>query len=168
MEGYENLRKARELDPQRPGIDGLLAVAEDSLGRTADAHADYSKALAKDPQNSVLLNNLAFLLAEAGGNLDEALQLAQRGLQKEPDDAHLWDTTAWIYIKKSQAQAAASILEKLIRKYPDNSAYHYHYGLALLAKGDKTQARRELQIASRKHPTQNQQNQIQVALQRAS
>jgi predicted Zn-dependent protease len=138
------------------------------MGRTAEATTDYHRALAKDPQNTVLLNNLAFLLAEAGRNLDEALQLAQRGLQKEPDDAHLWDTTAWIYIKQSQTQAAASILEKLIQKYPENSVYHYHYALALLAKGDRVQARRELQTALRKHPTQNQQNQIQVALERAS
>lgn len=164
---YETLAKVRELKPQYPGIDALVAAAEESLGHTADAQADYRKALAKDPENTFLMNNLAFSLSETGGNLDEAIQLAQKGLHKQPEDAHLTDTLACIYVKKNQAQIAAPMLEKLTQKYPDNVAYHYHFGLALLGKGNKAQARSELETALHMHPTQSQQKQIHQALQQA-
>ena len=44
--------------------------------------AHFESALKIQPDNPAALNNIAFYLAENGGNLDEALRLAQRAIQK--------------------------------------------------------------------------------------
>ena len=45
-------------------------------------------------------NNLAFLYADEGGNLDLALQLAQTAKQHLPNSAEVDDTLGWVYYKK--------------------------------------------------------------------
>jgi predicted Zn-dependent protease len=50
------------------------------------------------------------------------------------------------------------IFGNLSRKYPESGTFHYHYGAALLAKGDKSKAKQELQDAlAKKMPTADRQ-----------
>jgi tetratricopeptide (TPR) repeat protein len=165
---YQNLQAARKINPDRPAIDGMMASVEAELGRLAEAQADYRKALEKNPQDPTLLSNLAFLLTRSAGNLDEAMQLVQKGLQKRPQEPHLLDTAGWIYIKKNQAQIAVPMLRRLTEKYPNDVDFRYHYGVALLSQGNKGEARKELEQALQKHPTQSQQKEIGEALKRST
>ncbi len=163
---FQSLQAARKINPERAGMDAMVASVEAELGRLAEAQADYRKALAKNPQDPTLLSNLAFLLTRSAGNLDEALQLVQKGLQKSPQEPHLLDTAGWIYIKKNQAQIAVPMLRRLTEKYPNDVDFRYHYGVALLSQGNKGEARKELEQALQKHPTQSQQREIGEALKR--
>ena len=46
-------------------------------------------------------NNVAWVLAEHGGNIDEALNWAQVAKEKMPQDPSIMDTLGWIYYKKA-------------------------------------------------------------------
>jgi predicted Zn-dependent protease len=74
------------------------------------------------------------------------------------------DTLGWIYIKKNLSADATRIFQDLVKREPDNAIYHYHYGLALIQKGDKPSARRELEVALKNKPPKNEADKIQDEL----
>ena len=126
----------------------------------------YEATLKLDPNNGVALNNLAFLLAETGGNLDDALTKAQRAKQLLPSLYEISDTLGWIYLKKNLADQAIDIFKDLVVKEPNHSTYRYHLGIAYSQKGDKTQALDQLREALKYNPTKDEKDQIQQLIAR--
>lgn len=149
------LAKAVRTDPKSVVASLSLAQAYVSAGKTVEAKAQYRRALSMDPNNPNAMNDLAYLLAESGENLDEALALAQRGRQGTVTAelrASLSDTLGWIYLKKRMDDSALQTFQNLVRKNPTNSTYLYHLGATFYQKGDKIQARVELEAALRAKP----------------
>jgi tetratricopeptide (TPR) repeat protein len=137
-------------DPKSAAANMWLARELVASGRLSDAKADYRKVLALQPNNGTALNDLAFLMADSGENLDEALSYAQRGLQNTVDPglkSSLSDTLGWIYLKKNASNSALPLFQNLVNAHPDNATYRYHLGLTLFEKGDKQGARTELETA---------------------
>ena len=141
-----------------------LGLILETIGPMDQANAVYEQILKLEPNNSIALNNLAFHKAEEGQDLDAALTMAQRAHQLRADATNLADTLGWIYIKKNMSSEAERIFKDLVVKEPDNSTYHYHYGLALIQKGDKSSARRELETALKNKPSKDEAGKIQDAL----
>lgn len=147
-------RKAKEISPNDARAYVPLAVLLDSVGQPAEARALYEQILKIQPDNPIALNNLAYMMAESGGDLDQALTLAQRARQRLPQDPNVADTLGWIYIKKNLSDNAIEIFRDLTKKQPGNSTFRYHLGMALFQKGDRPSARKELQAALQSQPSQ--------------
>jgi tetratricopeptide (TPR) repeat protein len=152
-------QKIINLRPENSTPYVMIGMLEDQR-KNYDAAADnYRKALEKDPNSVIAANNLAWLYATTGsGNIDEAVRLAQGVVQKNPGVAGFIDTLGWVYYKKNlhtaaveQLRMAITINDKDARATngSPSAAYHYHLGMALKGKGDKEEARRELQTAIR-------------------
>jgi tetratricopeptide (TPR) repeat protein len=92
-------------------------------------------------------NNLAWIYAEAGENLDTALQLAQSAVAGVPNSPELQDTLGWVYYKKKQPLLAIPVLQQAVDKSPSQASYHYHLGLAYLQAGENDKGRAALQRA---------------------
>ena len=58
----------------------------------------YEMSIKTDPNNPLALNNLAYLMTQTNGDLDQALTYATRAKQRLPDHAEVNDTLGWIYI----------------------------------------------------------------------
>ena len=102
----------------------------------------------------VALNNLAFIKAEEGVDLDQALSMSQRARQANwPNSPEVSDTLGWIYIKKNLSEDAVRVFKDLTAQVPNRATFHYHYGMALLQKGDKPAARREFEAALADNPS---------------
>jgi predicted Zn-dependent protease len=56
------------------------------------------------------------------------------------------------------------VFSDLVRRYPKASTYRYHYALALLQKGDKSAARRELQACLKNPQPEAQSNKVHALL----
>jgi len=130
----------------------LLGILEDSRGNTAAAEGNYRKALDLDPQSPIAMNNLAWLLTENQGNLDEALQLASGSVAKSPETAGFYDTLGWVYYKKGLYSPAVEQLKKAVAfdersGQTANPAYRVRLASALAASGDKASARREAEAS---------------------
>ena len=95
----------------------------------------------------VAANDLAFLLAETGGDLDKALTLAQKSLAQQPEAAPVLDTVGWIHYKKGDSAKAIEYLEQARSKSADDPSVNYHLGAAYLKAGKKAQAKEYLQKA---------------------
>src|SRR5207249_1155204 len=139
--------KAQNLAPKDSAAAAMLAAALQAAGRSEDAQKTYRRALSLQPDNPVLSNNLAFLLAESGGDLDEALKLAYAALGKFRDRPNFLDTLGWIYLKKNMTDNAMQIFDNLVKRQPDNPTFRYHRALTLAAKGDKLMARVQFEEA---------------------
>ncbi len=146
------LEQARQLAPKIPEPEMELASMYEDAGRYTEALAGFRRVLSLLPDNPFALNSVAFLLVETDGNLDEALRLAQRALQKAPAHPVLTDTLGWIYLKKGMKDSALQIYTRLVRQQPKNAEFRYHFAMALLENGDRKGAQAELKAALAAQP----------------
>jgi tetratricopeptide (TPR) repeat protein len=160
------LQKARQILPENGVVLRTLGVALDAAGRWSEARQVYEVVLKLDPNNGVALNNLAFLLAEHGGDLDDALTKATRAKQLLPNVSEVSDTLGWIYLKKDLTDNAIDIFKDLVDKVPGQAIFRYHLGMAYSQKGDKTRALKELQDALKYNPTKGDRDKIQQLITR--
>ena len=123
---------------------GTLALVLDGSGKKEEAERAYRATLQLDPDDAVAMNNLAFLLAGRGADLDQALALANRAAELMPDDADMIDTAGWVQLKRKQTDAAIGLFAKAVGREPGNDGYRQHLLLALEAKSDRSAAMDEL------------------------
>jgi tetratricopeptide (TPR) repeat protein len=145
-----SFEKAEQTDPKSVPAAIVLAQAYYVEGKTGEAKSGYRRVLELQKDEPRALNNLAFLMLESGESPDEALKLAQRGLQvvHEPGlKASLSDTVGWAYYKKKMYDEAVQTFQSLVKANEQNATFRYHLGAALYEKGDKPRARTELQAA---------------------
>jgi tetratricopeptide (TPR) repeat protein len=128
---------------------GLLFVQQ---GKHGEAQKAFEAAVSGTDNAPVAANNLAFMYAEQGTNLDLALQLATTAKQRLPDDANVDDTIGWIYYKKGLASMAVRSFEESLRKNPDAADVLAHLGLAYAKLGDNAKARAALERAVKLQP----------------
>ena len=132
----QSLTRASQLLPDKPVVMGTLALVLDGSGRKADAARAYQATIDLDPENAIAMNNLAFLLAEQGNDLDHAWRLAQRAIDLSDDDADILDTAGWVQWKRKEIDSAVSLFALALTKDADNSEVRKHLVMALGARQD--------------------------------
>jgi tetratricopeptide (TPR) repeat protein len=155
---------ARRLNPKDPLPPALMGKVLDQAGRPQEAIANYRESLRLDPENASVMNNLAFALAETNGDLNEALQVALRAVQKSPGNPELADTLGWVYLKRKNIPSALQVFENLRQRQPENASFRIHLAMAFLESGDVASAHHELTAAQGLHPSEEQQSQIKQLL----
>jgi tetratricopeptide (TPR) repeat protein len=160
------LEQARKSMPDNSVVLSTLALALDGSGRKAEARKIYETTLKNDPNNGVALNNLAFLIADGGGDLDQALTLAQRAKQMLPNTAEVSDTLGLIYLRKNLSDNAIDIFQDLVNKQPNQPTFRYHLGMAFSQKGDRPRAIQQLQQALKQNPPLDERERIQQLMNR--
>jgi tetratricopeptide (TPR) repeat protein len=154
--------------PNNPAILTSLGELYSEQANYQKARQNYELALKVEPNNPVALNNLAYLLADTNDNLDLALTYATRARQRMPDHPEVSDTLGYIYLKKKLTDSALDTFRRLVEQSPGNATYHYHYAIALSAKGDRDTARRQCQEALSDKPTGKQEQEIRQLMQQLS
>ena len=139
-------------DTKNVAAQTMAATIVYSQNKTADAKKRYETIVNADPTAAVAANNLAWIYAEEGEKLDEALRLAQGAAARLPDNAEVNDTIGWIYYKKELPALAIPAFEQSVEKDPANASYHYHLALALSKSGDAPRARAAAQQALKLKP----------------
>jgi tetratricopeptide (TPR) repeat protein len=165
---FEEAEKVGALPPSGQVLLGRLHLA---AGHKDQARTLYEKALAQRSDLPGAKNDLAWLLAEQGIELERALTLAQEAQQAEPENPDFVDTLGYVYLRKGLHEPALQQLSYAVELTEGSGAarpeFHYHLGLALRALGrqgeaitaferalaldadfpDAEQARRELEAA---------------------
>jgi tetratricopeptide (TPR) repeat protein len=139
-------------NPSDVGARTMVGSLLEVQGKRDEAVKAYQVVVNSGGNAPVAANNLAFIYAERGTNLDEALQLATQAKQRMPDDASVDDTLGWIYYKKGQPQLAIGPLQDSLKKRSDNAEVLYHLGMTQAKLGQNAEARVSLQRALKLDP----------------
>jgi Flp pilus assembly protein TadD len=127
----------------------MVGLIHQMQKRTGEAQRAFERVVVIDPKAPIAANNLAWIYAENGGNLDVALQHAQAAHAATPNSATTADTLGWIYLKKELYPFAIKTLGRAVELDPKNPTLHYHLGLAFARSGDVERARVTLETALR-------------------
>jgi len=134
--------------PNHVGAATMAAMILQMQNKETEAQKRYEAIVAAHPRQApVAANNLAWLYAEHGGDLTEALQLAQSAKAQLPDVPEVSDTLGWVYYKQNLPQLAIPPLEQSAAKDPKNAGYQMRLGLAYAGAGRNKEAAAALQRA---------------------
>jgi tetratricopeptide (TPR) repeat protein len=141
IETYETAVKVR---PKAAQLYHLLGVLYELGGQNDKAIENYELAIRHQPNLGEAKNNLAYLFADAGENLDRALDLAQEAKALLPDSANAADTLGWVLYKRGVPGAAISYLKEAEAASEPGAGttniVRYHLALAYEKNGQKEDA----------------------------
>lgn len=92
------------------------------------AEEQFRKILALDPNNSMTLNYLGYMLADRGVKLDDALAMLQKAVQLDPQNYAYLDSLGWVYFKLGQYPLAEENLRKASERVSTDPTVHDHLG----------------------------------------
>ena len=155
-------------EPKSVGARTMVGAILQTQNKREEAKKAYRETLAVDSTAAVAANNLAWMMTEDNGNLDDALQLVQTARTKLPDSPEVNDTLGWIYYKKGMHDLAIAAFKQSVEKQPNTATFQYHLGLAAAKAGQFTQARQALETALRLDPKSADAGEAKAALSRLS
>jgi cellulose synthase operon protein C len=91
-----------------------------------EATTAYERAVQLDAANALALNNLAWRLYSDGGNLDRALQLAQKAHELQPTAAAFADTLAMVYLRVGSRPEAEKAINEALKLQPRSQVLLEH------------------------------------------
>lgn len=122
-----------------------VLLAQDATERSdwTASVAHYRVALDGEPDNVVLLNNLAYAQVQARD--PQALATAQRAAQVAPASAPVLDTLALAFAQAGNVPRAIAAQARAVELDARNGAYRLQLARLYLRVGDKKKAREEVQ-----------------------
>jgi tetratricopeptide (TPR) repeat protein len=126
----------------------MLLQINGAISKSAEL---YKKIIDVEPNEVIAINNLAWIMCEEEGDYDQALELAEHGLQGFPQYADLIDTRGVIYYRLCKYTNAIRDFYRCIELRPKNSpslaCSYFHLARALSALGQTDKAMDTLQKA---------------------
>lgn len=112
-------------------------------GDAATAVEQYRALLRSQPDNAVLLNNLAWAAAKVKD--PKAVEYAEKANQLSPDQPRILDTLGTLLADKGDSGRAVQMLRRAVQIAPSDAGIRLNFARVLLQSGDKAGARRELE-----------------------
>lgn len=112
----------------------------DRAGQSKRAEALLQRAMQLDTENAEAFNYLAYIWAEKGIHLDQALEYSRHALDCDPDNGAFLDTLGWINYKQDQIAEALTCLQAAYYFMPDDPTILEHLGDAWSALRNESQA----------------------------
>jgi tetratricopeptide (TPR) repeat protein len=124
------LQGVLNLDPENGAAEELLGLLCEATQRLDEARRhfdrriqDFRAQLREDPGDANLCNTFAWFLGERRLHLDEALTLAKRAVELEPDIAAYLDTLAELHHLNNQRAEAVSMGRQAVELAPEEEYY---------------------------------------------
>jgi tetratricopeptide (TPR) repeat protein len=132
-------------DPKADAMVILAAGGEmERSGKLPEAEALYRKTIALDPNSWVARNNLAMVIINRGGDLKEAVQLAQSAVAAQPHKADVYDTLGEAQSKSGDPKSAADSMRVAILLEPDSLQWRVSLARYLLNANNLIEATQAL------------------------
>ena len=127
---------------QMSEFDAFLGDIYHQQGEDTKAFDAYDRTLRNNPDNALVLNNYAYYLSLHGERLEEALEMAIRANELEPDNVYYTDTYAWVLYKLGRYKEAEKMMKKCLGLEKDPSGTNLeHYGDILFKLGKTDEAK---------------------------
>ncbi|MBC7183672.1 MAG: tetratricopeptide repeat protein, partial [Marinobacter sp.] len=142
-EALKLLESGIETFPRDPQLRLRLALLQQTQGDNEKAKANYEALLDSMPENTIVLNNLAWLYHQTGD--ERAISVARKAYDLAPKNAAIVDTYGWIMLKAGNHEESLPILEKAHQLQPESEEIALHLAEAYRAVGKNADAQRILE-----------------------
>ena len=123
-----------------------LAVIYQRHGDKPMAERSFRAALEREPENVMVMQNLAPLLAALGNN-EEAQALTRRIARIEPYPPFHFFDLGIAAMKRSDFQQAKTLFAREVQRAPYYDEFHFWLGVAYLQLGEAARARTQIALA---------------------
>ncbi|WP_422930487.1 tetratricopeptide repeat protein [Singulisphaera sp. PoT] len=133
----EAISYLKELLQRYPNNDELFQIAHSSLSVAYVNIGDYGKGESEletlfqvQPDDPGVNNDLGYLYADQGKNLERAESMIRKALEEKPDESAYLDSLGWVLYKRGKFQEAVVPLEKAIKSLNSggDATIHEHLG----------------------------------------
>jgi len=145
------LQKLNEVigkNPTNAGAYATRGMVYETQGKVEEAKTNYRRALDLDANSDVAANNLSYMLAEEGKDLESALGWAQGAKRRHPESPAIADTLGWVYFKLGNHTLARDQFVFAASKEPNNPTFQYHLGIVYKELKQTREAAEALRKAS--------------------
>ena len=150
-DGSEARKTAEELfrmilknEPDSTEAMADFAILLYTVGRPDEAVLLYQRVLQFEPDNLIVINNLAWIMCEEQDKFQQALELAQKGLKIAPNYIDLIDTRGVVYYRLGEFDKAVEDFTTCINLYPNETpasvASRFHLARAFAGLGQRDKA----------------------------
>lgn len=122
--------------PDRADVRSNLGAAYVRLGQFEDAFREYNEAIRLDPDNPTYHFNLGLAHYKAGDR-DAAIPELARSLELDPANRSAVLLLADCYLQTGRDKDVVALLTPRDAEFPDDLAYAYLLGMALIRSGDQ-------------------------------
>lgn len=129
IEVYEEMlrRFGNETELVKKARSGL-STCYINKGDLARGESELEKAFREDPDDAGLNNDLGYLYAEHGKNLEQAEAMIRKALKKEPENGSYLDSLGWVLYKQGKVQEALEPLERAAKSERNDLTICEHLG----------------------------------------
>lgn len=143
-----------------PNNDEVIRIARSQMSIIYVNMGDYAKAefeleslLERNPDETGVNNDLGYLYAEQGKNLEKAEVMIRKAVQAEPERAAYLDSLGWVLFKRGKVLEAVEPLEKAVRlsesEAGTDSTIYEHLGDVYFQLEDTTRAKASWTLAEK-------------------
>src|SRR5260221_4125770 len=146
-EALGKLQQILEKNPNNVRVLMEMAMIFEKKGETAKAVKTYEDLLKIAPQFTAGMNNLAYLLSEKLGKIDQAFAVASKAKELAPpqQQPHVADTLGWIHFRRHEYARALVLLQESVVSLPEEPDVQFHLGMAHYMMGQEQPARLALE-----------------------
>lgn len=119
QDAYFYYNKARREDRENVATLEALANLCETIDRKDEAFAHFARIIAIDTLHATALNYVGYTYAEKNDSLDYALELIERALELDEDNAYFIDSRGWVYFHMGMYEEAREDLERAARIVED-------------------------------------------------
>ena len=128
-------------DPRLWFVHYMRAVSSHRHGDWPAAEADFRQALEYNPGQPQVLNYLGYSLVERGEKLEEALDMIERAIAREPDNGAIVDSLGWGLFVLGRVEEAVGPMERAAELEPMDPIVNDHLGDVYWTVGRYREAR---------------------------
>ena len=133
------LKKAKALDPTKPGVSFYLARMYDKKGRKIQAVQALEEERNLSPDSEAVLDSLAGLYADTS-QPDKAIEIYEARIEKNPDDFGAYTSLAGLYKEKGDTAKEEEIYKKMGDRDPTGKSL-YNLGTIAFNRNEPDKAR---------------------------
>jgi len=148
-QGDKAIPLAEKLEKEHPNLRGINNVLADYWMKKDKVKGlqYYEKELALNPDNLIVLNNLAWEYGINQKNLEKAQPYLEKLKAKKNLDPRILDTVGWILACNGKNPEAEKYIRNALDLIPDYPIFEYHLAFVLSQLGNKEEAKKRLDAA---------------------
>jgi putative PEP-CTERM system TPR-repeat lipoprotein len=135
------LKNGQKLFHHNSVIETALAEFYHKSGKIDLAEQYYQQVLQTQPENPIVLNNLAMIYTDK--DVTKALGYANQAYKITPNNVAIADTLGWLMVETGQVEKGLKLLREAALN-SDNPTIQYHFAVALAKNGKTSEAKKKL------------------------